>query len=84
MHFSQTPPENADWSPIDELTLTREINSWMCPMDELISGLGKLQSENPMMDVFLVGKRPSKSCALIPIEATAEEDGSLYYISYCG
>lgn len=56
----------------------------MNPIDGLVSDLIELQSENPMMDVLIVGERPSKRCALISIEATDEEDGEFYYISYCG
>lgn len=37
-----------------------------------------------MVDVVMVGKRPSKCCVLILTRPTDEEHGLFYFVPYCG
>lgn len=59
-------------------------STWTSPIEELVSDLDKLQSKNSMVDVLVVGGRPSKRCVLIRTEPTNRERGVFYYISYFG
>lgn len=54
------------------------------PIEELVSKLDKLRSENPMLDALVVGERPFKRCMLIRTESTSKEEGVFYYVPYCG
>lgn len=52
------------------------------PVKKLTSKLDELRRKDPMMDVLIVGGQPSKRCAFIWTQPTAEE-GLFYYMPYC-